>query len=127
MTKNEIANQINNNISDITRQIQVNYLLDISVDDIISTEKAESWTDGGEFKVETLGEYTYIFRAINEVPVHVVDYDNEEETEELSAEDCQCEKEVLVPANVKFRVVSVGTEADMDEMGFVTIEVEYVK
>ena len=127
MTKNEIANQINNNISDITRQIQVNYLLDISVDDIISTEKAESWTDGGEFKVETLGEYTYIFRAINEVPAHVVDYDNEDETYELGAEDCEYEKEVLVPANVKFRVVSVGTEADMDEMGFITIEVEYVK
>ena len=51
MTKNEIANQINNNISDITRQIQTSYELDYSVDEIITTEKAESWTDGGEIKL----------------------------------------------------------------------------
>ena len=65
MTKNEIANQINNNISDITRQIQTSYELDYSVDEMITTEKAESWTDGGEFKVENSLEFTYIIRCTN--------------------------------------------------------------
>ena len=127
MTKNEIANQINNNISDITRQIQTSYELDYSVNEIITTEEAESWTDGGEFKVENEAEYTYIFRAINKVPVHVVDYDNEEETEEIGATDCEYEKEVLVPAGTKFKITSVGTLGDFEEMGYIIIEVEYIK
>ena len=126
MTKNEIANQINNSIEDITRQIQTSYELDYSVDEIITTEKAESWTDGGEFKVEDPQEFTYIIRCINKCAVHVVDYDNEDETYELGAEDCEYEKEVLVSANTKFRVTYVAPASDMNEMGFVTIEVEYI-
>ena len=126
MTKNEIANQINNNISDITRQIQTSYELDYSVDEMITTEKAESWTDGGEFRVEDTKEFTYIIRCTNECPVHVVDYDNENETYELGAEGCEYEKEVLVSANTKFRVTYVAPAGDMNEIGFVTIEVEYV-
>ena len=126
MTKNEIANQINNNISDITRQIQTSYELDYSVDEIITTEKAESWTNGGEFRVENPQEFTYIIRCTNECPVHVVDYDNEDETYELSAEDCEYEKEVLVPANTKFRVTYVAPESDMKEIGYITVELEYI-
>ena len=127
MTKNEIANQINNSIEDITRQIQTSYELDYSVNEIITTEKAESWTDGGEFRVEDTKEFTYIIRCTNECPVHVVDYDNEDETYELSAEGCEYEKEVLVSANTKFRVTYVAPAADMNEIGFVTIEVEYIR
>ena len=57
----------------------------------------------------------------------VVDYDNEDETYELGAEGCEYEKEVLVSANTKFRVTYVAPASDMNEIGFVTIEVEYVK
>ena len=127
MTKNEIANQINSSIEDITRQIQTSYELDYSVNEIITTEKAESWTDGGEFKVENPQEFTYIIRCINKCPVHFVDYDNEDETFELGAEGCEYEKEVLVPANTKFRVTYVAPASDMNEMGYITVEVEYVK
>ena len=127
MTKNEIANQINSSIEDITRQIQTSYELDYSVNEIITTEKAESWTDGGEFRVEDTKEFTYIIRCTNECPVHVVDYDNEDETYELGAEDCEYEKEVLVSANTKFRVTYVAPASDMNEMGYITVEVEYVK
>ena len=127
MTKNEIANQINNNISDITRQIQTSYELDYSVDEMITTEKAESWTDGGRFIVENTAEYKYLIVCTNECPVHVVDYTNNEELQALSADDCEMEKEVLVPANTKFRVTYVAPASDMNEIGFVTIEVEYIR
>ncbi len=127
MTKNELAKNINAEIIDISRTITSDYLLDFTVDEIITTEKAESWTDGGEFKVENPQEFTYIIRCINKCAVHVVDYDNEDETDELGAEDCEYEKEVLIPANTKFKIISAGTEADHDEMGYIIIEVEYIK
>ena len=127
LTKNEIAMKINDEIDYISRQIKTNYLLEVKEGDIITTEKSESWTDGGEFKVENEAEYTYIFRAINKVPVHVVDYDNEEETEEIGATECEYEKEVLIPAGVKFKVISAGSLGDFEEMGYIIIEVEYIK
>ena len=127
MTKNEIAMKINDEIDYISRQIKTNCLLEYQEGDIIKTEKPESWTDGGEFKSENEAEYTYIFRAINKVPVHVVDYSNEEETEEIGATDCEYEKEVLIPAGTKFKVVSVGTLGDFEETGYIIIEVEYIK
>ena len=49
MTKNEIAMKINDEIDYISRQIKTNYLLEVKEGDIITTEKAESWTDGGVF------------------------------------------------------------------------------
>ena len=126
MTKNEIAMNINDEIDCISRQIKTNCLLEVKEGNIITTEKAESWTDGGEFKVENEAEYTYIFRAINKVPVHVVDYSNDEETEEIGATDCEYEKEVLVPAGTKFKVIYIRTLGDMEEMGYIIIEVEYI-
>ena len=126
MTKNEIAKQINDNIKEISRQIQVDYLLDLKEDDIITVKNPESWTDGGQFKTENPKEFTYIFRAINEVPVHVVDYSNKEEAYELSAEYCEDEKEVLIQENTKFKVVYVAPAEDMKEIGFITVELEYI-
>lgn len=128
MTREEIAKQINANIKGISRIIQVNYELDEYVEgqEFIQEHNA-SWTDGGEFTVENPAEYTYVFVCVNECPVHVVDYDNEDEVYELGAENCEKEKEVLVPDGTKFKVLSVGTMAGMEEMGFVTIEVEYIK
>lgn len=126
MTKNEIANQTNANIKNIHRQISTNYKLELKEDGIIVLEKAESWSDNGEFTVENEREYEYCFVCLNECPVHVVDYENEEETEILGAIDCEAEKEVLVAKNTKFRIISVSTDEDYEEMGYYSVEVEYI-
>ena len=126
MTKNEIANMTNGNLKGIARQIKTNCNLELKEDDIIVLEKAESWTDGGEFTVENEREYEYLFYCINECPVHVVDYENEEECEILGATDCESEKEVLVAKGTKFRIVSVSTDEDYEEMGYYSIDVEYM-
>lgn len=126
MTKNEIANQTNANIKNINRQISTNYKLEIKEDDIIVLEKAESWSNDGYFNVETEREYEYCFVCLNECPVHVVDYENEEETEILGATDCEAEKEVLVAKDTKFRIISVSTDEDYKEIGYYSVEVEYI-
>lgn len=126
MTKNEIANQTNANIKQIFRQISTNYKLELKEDEVIVLEKAESWSDNGEFTVETEREYEYCFVCLNECPVHVVDYENEEECDILGATDCEAEKEVLVAAGTKFRIISVSTDEDYEEMGYYSIDVEYI-
>jgi hypothetical protein len=126
MTKNEIANQTNAKIKNIHRQISTNYKLELKEDDIIIVEKAESWSNDGYFNIETEREYEYCFICINECPVHVVDYENEEECEVLSCEDCEAEKEVLVAKNTKFRIISISTDEDYKEMGYYNIDVEYI-
>lgn len=126
MTKNEIADVINGSLKGIARQIKTNHRLELKEDDIIIVEKAESWTDGGEFTVENEREFEYCFICINECPVHIVDYENEEETETLGATDCEAEKEVLVPAGTKFRIISISTDEDYKEMGYYNIDVEYI-
>ena len=64
-----------------------------------------SWTDGGEFTPETYGKYQYVVIITEEVEGHQVDYDNEEECEDLSCEDCSREKEILI--NKEFEIVEV--------------------
>lgn len=126
MTKNEIADVINGSLKGIARQISTNYKLELKKDEIIVLEKAESWSNNGEFTVETEREYEYCFVCLNECPVHVVDYKNEEECEILGATDCEAEKEVLVPAGTKFRIISISTDDDYEEMGYYHIDVEYI-
>ena len=67
-----------------------------------------------------------MFYCINECPVHIVDYENEKETETLGATDCETEKEVLVAKGTKFRIISVSTDEDYEEMGYYSIDVEYI-
>lgn len=127
MTKEIIAKQINANLKEIARTIKTNYKLNFSEDEIFVTEKAESWCGvNGYFIVENDKEYEYVFRCLNKCPVHVVDYDNEEETEVLGATDCEEEAEVLVPAGTKFKVIFVSSDDDYEEMGYYEIQVEYV-
>ena len=126
MTKNELAKNINAEIKGIGRTITSDYLLELEENDIMTLEKSESWTDGGNFTPEWNKEYTYVFVCTNACPVHVVDYSNVEELEILSAEDCECEREVLIPAGTKFKVTSIGTEGDHEEMGYIAVEVEYM-
>ena len=124
MTKNEIALDKNFNTYRISRQIQVDEELVYQVGDIITLDDATSWTDGGEFKVETPGEFTYVFWINNDVNVHQVDYENEEECEILGCEDCYEEKEVLLEANVQLRIVNI-IKSD-DEVPYTTIETELI-
>lgn len=126
MTKNEIANQTNANIKNIHRQISTNYKLELKEDDIIIVEKAESWSNDGYFNVETEREYEYCFVCVNECPVHVVDYENEEECEVLSCEDCEAEKEVLVAKDTKFRILYISSDESYEEIGYYNVEVEYI-
>ena len=126
MTKNEIANMTNGKLKGIARQIKTGYKLQLKEDDIIILEKAESWTDGGEFTVENDNQYEYCFYCVNECPVHKVDYENEEECGILGATDCESEKEVLVAAGTKFRIISMSTDEDYEEMGYYSIDVEYI-
>ena len=124
MTKNQIALDKNFITNRISRQIQVDEKLECRVGDIIKLDDATSWTDGGEFKVETPGEFTYVFWINNDVNVHQVDYENEEECEALGCEDCYEEKEVLLEANVQLRIVNI-IKSD-DEVPYTTIETELI-
>lgn len=54
MTKNEIAKNTN-------KTVALDYKEDYKVGQILTAEKAESWTDGGEFTVETNKKYEYFF------------------------------------------------------------------
>lgn len=130
MTKNEIANQITETVTGITRAIDTDYLLGYKQGDIITLENAESWTDGGHFSIENDKEYGYLFTIINEVPVHRVDYDNEEECSALGCEGCEGEQEVLIASGTKFKIVNEIDESyldDPEDCGFVEIELEYIK
>lgn len=122
--KNTVAKQITNSISGISRQISVNDMLDLEEGQIITIENAESWTNEGSFSIETVRSIDYVFTAINEVPVHEVDYSNEKEVEELSAEEV--EREVLVPAGTKFEITDVGIDLDLEELGYIPVEVKYI-
>ena len=64
-----------------------------------------SWTDGGEFTPEIYGKYQYVIIITEEVEGHKVDYDNEEECEDLSCEGCSKEKEILI--NRDFEIIEV--------------------
>ena len=126
MTKNEIANMTNGKLKGIARQIKTGYKLQLKEDDIIILEKAESWTDGREFTVENDNQYEYCFYCVNECPVHKVDYENEEECEILGATDCEAEKEVLVAKDTKFRILYISSDESYEEIGYYSVEVEYI-
>ncbi|KRN27758.1 hypothetical protein IV38_GL001973 [Lactobacillus selangorensis] len=122
--KNEVAKQITNHIAGIFRQISVNSELNLEEGQIISTKKAESWSNEGEFAIETKRNIDYVFTVINEVPVHEVDYNNEEEVEELDA--VEAEREVLVPAGTKFEIMDIGIDLDLEELGYLPVEIKYI-
>ena len=126
MTKESLANQVNATLKGIGRTIALNYLEDYKVGDTITVEKAESWTNGGTFTVETGRKYEYFFICENEVNVHEVDYDNEEECEILDCQDCWDEKEVLVPAGTRFKIIEVMSDEAFGELGYKEIRVKRI-
>jgi hypothetical protein len=93
MTREEYAKQINWN-GTASRIIEVNELPVYLVGEKI--KPGLCWTDGGEFKIETNGEYQILFIIKDDVDGHAVDYDDEDECEDLGCEDCYYEKEILI-------------------------------
>jgi len=80
-----------------TREIQINELPFYEVGQILNPGLC--WSDGGEFTVETSGEYSVIFEIVENVEGHAIDYENEDECYDLGCEDCQKEKEILIDKN----------------------------
>ncbi|EAK9839727.1 hypothetical protein FDR53_16315 [Listeria monocytogenes] len=127
MDRNEIAKDINAKISGLGRNIRTNWELGFEEGQVITLEKQESWTDGGDFTVCNDCPVEYNFEIENEAPCHVVDYSNKEEATALGAEDCENEKEVLLPAGTKLEVVYGEREDDKDDMGFYTVIFRYIE
>ncbi|EAD5865032.1 hypothetical protein EZJ50_02315 [Listeria monocytogenes] len=125
--RNEIAKDINAKISGLGRNIRTNWELGFEEGQVITLEKQESWTDGGDFTVCNDCPVEYNFEIENEAPCHVVDYSNKEEATALGAEDCENEKEVLLPAGTKLEVVYGEHEDDKDDMGFYTVIFRYIE
>lgn len=129
MTKIEIAQDING-IKDLGRIIAVNYELDFAEGEIYDNQnKVESWTDRDNSRVAfepqsgNGGPLTYVLHC-DQVPCHVVDYTNAEETHAIGAADCEDEAECLVPPTTKMIITSVSTEDDFEEMGYYLVELE---
>ncbi|EBF5101289.1 hypothetical protein FHZ89_08105 [Listeria monocytogenes] len=125
--RNEIAKDINAKISGLGRNIRTNWELGFEEGQVITLEKQESWTDGGDFTVCNDCPVEYNFEIENEAPCHVVDYSNKEEATALGAEDCENEKEVLLPAGTKLEVVYGERKDDKDDMGFYTVIFRYIE
>ncbi|EAC2219507.1 hypothetical protein KZP97_000465 [Listeria monocytogenes] len=125
--RNEIAKDINAKISGLGRNIRTNWELGFEEGQVITLEKQESWTDGGDFTVCNDCPVEYNFEIENEAPCHVVDYSNKEEATALGAEDFENEKEVLLPAGTKLEVVYGEREDDKDDMGFYTVIFRYIE
>ncbi|EIZ2537913.1 hypothetical protein MOZ20_002162 [Listeria monocytogenes] len=125
--RNEIAKDINAKIAGLGRSIQTNWELGFEEGQVITLEKQESWTNGGAFTVCNDCPVEYYFEIENEVPCHVVDYNNENEVIALGAKDCEGEKEVLLPAGTKLEVVYGEDASDNEEMGYYTVIFKYLE
>ena len=128
MTKKDIAMNINHK-ADIARIIKTNYEIEFVEGEIYNNRgKIESWSDTERstqaFNVENDGEYVYLITC-KDVPCHLVDYNNEKECEILGAMDCEKEVEVLVLDTAIMRIDWVGSEYDVEEMGYKTIELSF--
>jgi len=130
MTKNELANKIDG-IKDLGRTIVTNFEMDFVEGEIYDNRgKAESWTDRSraekDFTPESTGSITYVLFC-NNVPCHVVDYNNANECDILGATDCEDEAECLVPADTKMRITYVSSDWDCEEMGYYIVEMELIE
>ena len=125
MTKNEIARDVNIT-ANTTRIVSFSSKYNFEVGEIYDNRgKAESWSLGGKFDIETSRKYVYLLKCQN-VPCHKVDYTNVSECETLGASDCKSEDEVLVPAETKMVITSAARDGDFEEMGYYEVEMELV-
>jgi len=123
MNKISLSNLINHK-ADLVRIITSSHKLDFYVGSVYDNRgKAESWSDDDstmQFMPENDGDYIYALMC-DSVPCFKVDYDNEEITKLLNAENCQSEGEVLVSPKTKMKVTSNATDHDYEEMGYYQI------
>jgi len=129
MTKLEIAQNVNG-VKDLGRIIATNWDLEFVEGQIYDNRgKVESWTDRDNstqcFQPETKGLNVYVLQC-NQVPCHVVDYDNEDECYELGATDCESEAECLVLPTTKMIATYVSCPEEVEEMGYCLVELELV-
>ncbi|MBC1899089.1 hypothetical protein HCA68_15580 [Listeria booriae] len=127
LTRAMVANDINGSISDLGRALNLNWEMGYEEDQIITLETEESWSNGGQFTVCNDFPVSYQLFIENEVPCHIVDYTKAEELEAIGAEECDDEKECLIPAGTKLRVTRGEESIDLDEMGYYTIYLEYIE
>ncbi|MBC6300289.1 hypothetical protein [Listeria booriae] len=127
LTREMVSKDINGSISGLGRALNVNWEMGYEEGQIITLENEESWSDGGMFAVGNDLPVSYQLFIENEVPCHIVDYTNEEEIQAIGAEECEDEKECLIPAGTKLRVLQGEQEIDLQEMGYYTIHLEYVE
>ena len=124
MNKEIIARDINYTAPNAARTIIVRNN-EYTAGQVFTTQKAESWESGSSqsFKCENDWgkELTFICA---DLPCHKVDYDNDEEVEILNAHEH--EAEVLVPAGTTFKVTSVSTDGDYEEMGYYEVVLEFI-
>ena len=114
MNRQEYAKQINWN-GTATRIIRTNELPNYEIGEKINAGLC--WTDGGEFKIESDGEYNIIFKITESVDGHQVDYENEQECYDLDCEDCELESEILIDR--EFEIVDIWNYDE--ETGFMEV------
>ncbi|MBC6301524.1 hypothetical protein [Listeria booriae] len=127
LTREMVAKDINGSISGLGRQLNLNWEMGYEDNQIITLENEESWSDGGMFTVCNDFPVSYQLFIENEVPCHIVDYTNEDELKAIGAEECEDERECLIPAGTKLRVLQGEQAIDLQEMGYYTIHLEYIE
>ncbi|KGL46373.1 hypothetical protein EP56_01930 [Listeriaceae bacterium FSL A5-0209] len=127
LTRASVANDINGSIANLGRALNLNWEMGYEEGQIIILETEESWSNGGSFTVCNDFSVSYQLFIENEVPCHIVDYTNESELKAIGAEGCNDEKECLIPAGTKLRVIQGEQSIDLEEMGYYTIQLEYVE
>lgn len=125
MNKETIAREINHIAPKAIRTIRV-HSVDYTEGQVFTTKKAESWDIGSmqDFQSEDAGRGFELVYICKNLPVHAVDYDNEEEVEILDAVEAECEG--LVPAGTTFEVLAVSTDDDFEEMGYYEVELKFI-
>ena len=128
MNKNDIAQQINCT-DNLTRIIMLDEKNFFEIGQIYDNKgKAESWAgkySSMSFLSEVNEGYKYVLQCEN-VPCHVVDYDNEDECDVLGCEGCESEGEVLVTASTKMKVIDIGDDGDYEELGYYPITMQII-
>lgn len=123
--KNKLAENINYE-GEMYREMAFAVEQDYKVGDIVKL--GQSWTDGGNYSAwSEFGGVKYGFYC-KSGRGHKVDYDalTDDEAYLLGCEDCESENEILVSNEQEFRITSISTEEDFEEMGFYSVDVEMI-
>lgn len=127
MNKETLSKDINFIAPLAVRTIGIQNEFTFKKGDMIINKKSESWqcNSDSNFNIENPNYKIEVVFYCKNLPCHKVDYDNEEEVEILNA--VKGEGEVLVPAGTHFKILDVGTIDDIKDVGYISIDLEYVK